>query len=47
MYCQNMQEGITQVVANEQALTKLTANKGALLKTCFYLTGWVKPNEIK
>ena len=37
MNCQNMQEGITQVVANEQALAKLTANKGALLKTCFYL----------
>ena len=42
-----MQEGITQVVANEQALAKLTANKGALLKTSFHLTRRVKPNEIK
>ena len=30
--CQNMQEGITQVVANEQALAKLKAKQGSPFK---------------
>ena len=34
--------GYQQVVANEQALAKLTANKWALLKTSFHLTRRMK-----